>query len=957
MQELFRFYAIRASDPVPDQERIALETSSQFQAGLGSSRNTPATMSAACNQFLDQNGRVVLRDLEATRTGFIALHKRLVTLDPSEANAPVDQWAKADFNQSLVQLVSDSFRTSTDRMKDVVVALRVLRSLDGAQAAAVARIAGTDALSRSASGTMLPGLLLQLRLRAALERAASAPVSAASMKGALTLPFTYDLLEQVNKLKVVLPPQPANELAQDRATLASLTQLIVQLRLACPSGLEMSGKDAVLAASVAQQVAHDFKALIAKLNEIAGPKVPGDLSSMPWQALHATLEAKAKTLQKQIDDETPAATVASSPAATSPVVGGHMQLAGVADVHVVLNHVIGYEKSEVAQIENILLGEQRDRVYRTLLRNEQDTESTTETTTTQEREVKTEDRSDLKSETDSSLKEILDLKAGLDVQYKQGDSLKLNINASVAYNRSKDETNKVATEFAKDVTNRAAQKVVEMVRQSTKVKVLNETEETVEHKFDNTAPTRTDNIAGVYQWIEKVYENVHLTVGGPAAIFDGVVLQPAQRLLTAPPAADGALGRTTPPPVIDVQPSDIHPWNYLSLAAKFSATGLPPPPPFTTNVSFSGAAGDKNPHGVAHDLALPDDGIAAWAVVVWDAQDIPDDAANNADARASLATHKIESVINQAHATQDTALLLAGERGILPFAGLFYDAIGYECTIDVTCVRAPEAYERWQLSVYAALAAARAQAQQTYDERVARATLQKSYDYGPSPGRVEQLVRDELKRCAIGVLAKQAAGKNIFDRVNDLYAGGQLDEVARLCLIYEHAFAWENMSYVLYPYFWADNRNDGWSLHTSRSESDENWAQFLRAGAARVVVPVRDGFVRLEGLGVPSSDGTANPPSPNPLQMLQEDISAILDETLTFDDLLSISSSKALSAAKESALRAQVMSQWVEHEHWFVRTPTELVILRPLSAGLPAWKWNDKVDLSQGIAKAWLDLP
>jgi hypothetical protein len=816
---------------------------------------------------------------------------------------------------------------------------------------------------------MVPQLFSQLRLRTSLERAASGAVSLATMKGALTLPLTYELLEHVNKFEVAPPPPPADVLVQDRATLANLTQLILQVRQACPSGLVIRaippalsgpltlGKDAFLAAPIAKRLSNDFKALIGKLNTIAGPTLPGDLSSIPWLSLHATLEEKAKTLQKKIDDETPAASAASSPASTSPVVGGHMQLAGVADVHVVLNHVIGYEKAEVAQIENILLGELRDRIYRTLLRNEQDTESTTETTTTQEREVKTEDRSDLKSETDSTLKEMLDIKAGLDVQYKPSDSLKLDINASVAYNRSKDETNKVATEFAKDVSNRAAQKVVQMVRQSTKVKVLRETEETIEHKFDNATSGHTDNIAGVYQWIEKVYENVHLTVGGPAAIFDGIVLQPGQRLLTAPPAADGALGSAMPPPVLDAQPSDIHPWNYLSLAAKFSATGLPPPPPFTSNASFSGAAGDKNPQGVAHDLALPDDAMAAWAAIIWDAQDIKGDDPLHADAEASLATHKLDSVIVNAHATQDTMLLLAGERTIIPFAALFYDAIGYECTIDVTCVRTSAAYERWQLSVYAALAAARAQAQQTYDERVARATLQKAYDYGPSPGRVEQLIRDELKRCAIGVLAKQAAGKNIYGRLDDLYSGGQLDEVGRLCLIYEHAFAWENMSYVLYPYFWADNRNDGWSLHTARSESDENWAEFLRAGAARVVVPVRDGFVRLEGLGVPSPAGTANPPGPNPLQMLQEDISAILDETLTFDDLLSISSSKALSAARESALRAQVMSKWVELEHWFVRTPTELVILRPLGAALPGWKWNDQADLSQGIAKAWLDLP
>jgi hypothetical protein len=79
----------------------------------------------------------------------------------------------------------------------------------------------------------------------------------------------------------------------------------------------------------------------------------------------------------------------------------------------------------------------------------------------------------------------------------------------------------------------------------------------------------------------------------------------------------------------------------------------------------------------------------------------------------------------------------------------------------------------------------------------------------------------------------------------------------------------------------------------------------------------------------------------------------ILDETLTFDDLPSISSAKAFTAAQESALRAEVMSKWEEHEHWFVRTPTELVRLRPLDAELPRWTWNPNADLSQGIAWAW----
>ena len=76
-----------------------------------------------------------------------------------------------------------------------------------------------------------------------------------------------------------------------------------------------------------------------------------------------------------------------------------------------------------------------------------------------------------------------------------------------------------------------------------------------------------------------------------------------------------------------------------------------------------------------------------------------------------------------------------------------------------------------------------------------------------------------------------------------------------------------------------------------------------------------------------------------------------------FDDLLSVASSKSLSAAKESALRAQVMDKWVELDHWFQRTPTELVMLRPNGVPLPEWEWNKGADFTKGITDAWQETP
>ncbi|HET8659994.1 MAG TPA: hypothetical protein VFM55_13475 [Micromonosporaceae bacterium] len=54
------------------------------------------------------------------------------------------------------------------------------------------------------------------------------------------------------------------------------------------------------------------------------------------------------------------------------------------------------------------------------------------------------------------------------------------------------------------------------------------------------------------------------------------------------------------------------------------------------------------------------------------------------------------------------------------------------------------------------------------------------------------------------------------------------------------AIEWENLVYVLYPYFWTDS--DRWSFKQSLYHNDFVHRSFLRAGAARVVLTIRPGF-------------------------------------------------------------------------------------------------------------------
>lgn len=65
-------------------------------------------------------------------------------------------------------------------------------------------------------------------------------------------------------------------------------------------------------------------------------------------------------------------------------------------------------------------------------------------------------------------------------------------------------------------------------------------------------------------------------------------------------------------------------------------------------------------------------------------------------------------------------------------------------------------------------------------------------------------------------------------------------DYARAVRFFEQAFEWENLTSFLYPYYWS--RKETW-YHLNQFSSDDPLHQrFLRAGAARVILPIRPTF-------------------------------------------------------------------------------------------------------------------
>ncbi|MBB5868386.1 hypothetical protein F4553_001765 [Allocatelliglobosispora scoriae] len=54
------------------------------------------------------------------------------------------------------------------------------------------------------------------------------------------------------------------------------------------------------------------------------------------------------------------------------------------------------------------------------------------------------------------------------------------------------------------------------------------------------------------------------------------------------------------------------------------------------------------------------------------------------------------------------------------------------------------------------------------------------------------------------------------------------------------AIEWENVNFVLYPYFWTDHER--WDFKQRLTHADSDHLQFLRSGAARIVLTIRPGF-------------------------------------------------------------------------------------------------------------------
>ncbi|GGT21757.1 MULTISPECIES: hypothetical protein [Streptomyces] len=525
---------------------------------------------------------------------------------------------------------------------------------------------------------------------------------------------------------------------------------------------------------------------------------------------------------------------------------GVLRPIGVGDLIVVREHILRYQGGELSHIENVLKSELRERETRRFERSEDTYSTETETSEEEERDTQTTDRFSLQREASSVVKEDSSLKAGLNVTARYGFSVEVKADVAVAQNRSEETSLKQASAVSRDVTSRAASRLSEKTRQAHVRKTIAEFEEFNKHAFDNkpgAAGVGGANISGLYQWVNRV-TRAQMYNYGSRLLFDTIVPEPAAFLIDAVQRqGQSTLVAELPPPLTE-NASDVTESSYRTIGRRYRATGLEPAPGGRTDVGkvLEGATGEE-PGAVNKtlEISVPDGYEAVSLHWAWK---------GNGMAPPGGSTFPNLDLAVGAAGTWDSAgstYTFTGQvRNSLGIGVSSFETRNFVAAFDLRCARTPENYEKWQNKTYDAIVTAYTAMKQAYDKAVSEAQVQAlGGPQGRNPAENRDLVLGELKKACISLLTQDlfdgfgAVTVDPVEKFPQIDLGRARDQ-APCIRFFEQAFEWENIQYLLYPYFWSQKSR--WRARALTSDTDPAFAEFLRAGAARVVFPVRPGF-------------------------------------------------------------------------------------------------------------------
>lgn len=619
---------------------------------------------------------------------------------------------------------------------------------------------------------------------------------------------------------------------------------------------------------------------------------------------------------------------------------------GIADFRRVEQEVCCYVPGEVSHIENILAREYKERSTRNLIRTELTTETSRETEMEHLTDTTTTTRNELNSEIANVIEEEKTSNFGgsFGVSAKvYGADIKADAHADFSSTNSSSYSNTQAKTYAEELTRRALDRIVQKVSSKRTSKIIKEFEENNKHGFDNRAGEH--HVTGIYRWIDLIYTN-RLVNYGKRLMFEFLVPEPAtlfKSLLAYTPPEKAATEQsqeeedTNEPKTLQsfgiTNAASINASNAAAAGLYYgvSVPSLPAEPLIITK-SFS-----KN---VEHKIATVSDNLSDIIIP-------PDYEADRIDGSyqyeykamstnpkpafcdMTIGTNFIGSGTNYANSwTTKPAIPInidfaPNVATALPMMVTYARIRSYWGSVNVKCVLKESVKTLWQTNLfnqftasYNAMLEENSNQASNAAEEAAQASETKEQSVPPAMKRV--IEQRELKRACIDMIMRpfcREMGKDLYEDLNacgDKYSNPlsqiklnpELDEYVAQVKFFEQAFDWQIMSYLFYPYYWAERCD--WGDLFQQEDDDLIFQAFKQAGMARVLVPVRPEFCETVMYYLETGD-----------IWLGGDLVAETDEE------------EYLSIAEE----LQVIEGQVEEE-WETRVPTTLTLVQENSAKL-----------------------
>ncbi len=529
---------------------------------------------------------------------------------------------------------------------------------------------------------------------------------------------------------------------------------------------------------------------------------------------------------------------------------------GIADYRKVEQTICCYVPGEVSHIENIMAREYKERSTRNLRR----TEDTTTIEKQNERERLTDttstERYELQQETASVLNEqrSLSLSAGVNAQFT-GAAYTLGVSASGNYasSTSKQQSLRLAQDFARETTERASEKVIQKVREERVLKIIEEFEEQNKHGFDNRGDD-AKNISGVYRWVDKIYKNQIINYG-KRLMYEFMIPQPAsfhKQAMSNLPFNASVIQKPVDPATTAYAirtPKDITRANYAQWVALYgSEVEAPPADSMSIGKSFSwNGQGDWEKYDAKEDLSIPDGYYAVSAGYSingqWDLNNGQDHTVSMVLGNSSM-VDKNNNLRNNKNITGYFYYLDNYEKNI-PVSVFANNFVTFNANVTVNVRLSSAVFEKWQVDTFNAIMKAYNQKLDDYNEALAKAKAEAEVVKLTNPLYYRQIESTVLKKnCVAYMVGQSYMGGQSFTAGSGsgVYAvpSAAMDKYASVARFMEQAFEWEIMSYSFFPFYWGEKAK--WNEVYTFENDDPLFRAFMQSGMARVIVTVRPGF-------------------------------------------------------------------------------------------------------------------